>query len=420
MGQDTTRGFAAVNAAADAIRARSASVEKSAAGTNEAGKRRAAMMNLFGMKRVVIGDGERGLLYRDRRFERVLAPGVTWLWSSSVDLRVADVTRPEYDGKDGDMLVERLGAALERDFVLADIGTDEVGLLSKNGKLEDVLAPGSRKLYWKGPVSIGVQRLPLDEGLELEPAVAKRLRQVGVLDRYAVSTTVPQESAGLLFVDGKLLRVLQPGAYAFWNFQKNVSVELIELRLQSLEVSGQELLTRDKVSLRVNLSATIRVSDPVAARTKVAKVIDYLYRELQFGLRRSVGLKTLDELLADKAAMDGEIFAYVAGRVLALGVELLGVGVKDLILPGEMKEILNSVVQAEKAAQANVIRRREEANATRSLLNTARLIEESPTLLRLKELEALEKVTEKIDKLMVFGGLDGVLKQLVTLRPAAP
>lgn len=417
MSQDTIRGFAAVNAAADAIRARPASVDKSGAGRNEAGKRRAAMMKMFGMKRVVIGDGERGLLYRNRRFERVLAPGVTWLWSSSVDLRVADVTRPEYDGKDTDMLVERLGAELERDFVLADIGTDEVGLLSKNGKLEDVLAPGSRKLYWKGPVAIGVQRLSLDEGLELEPAVAKRLRQVGVLDRYAVSTTVPQESAGLLFVDGKLQRVLQPGAYAFWNFQKNVSVELMELRLQSLEVSGQELLTRDKVSLRVNLSATIRVTDPVAARTKVAKVIDYLYRELQFGLRRSVGMKTLDELLADKAAMDGEIFAYVAGRVLALGVELLGVGVKDLILPGEMKEILNSVVQAEKAAQANVIRRREEANATRSLLNTARLIEESPTLLRLKELEALEKVTEKIDKLTVFGGLDGVLKQLVTLRP---
>nr|WP_205527195.1 slipin family protein [Solimonas sp. K1W22B-7] len=371
------------------------------------------------MKRIVIGDGERGLLYRNRRFERVLSPGVTWMWSPFVaaDLRVADITRPEYEGKDTDMLVERLGAKLERDFVLADVGTDEVGLVSKNGKLEDVLVPGARKLYWKGPVSVAVQRLPLGESLELEPAVAKRLRQTGVLDRYALSTTVPAESAGLLFVDGKLQRVLQPGAYAFWNFQKNVGVELIELRLQSLEVSGQELLTKDKVSLRVNLSATIRVSDPVAARTKVAKYIDYLYRELQFGLRRSVGVKTLDELLSDKTAMDGEIFAYVAGRVRELGVELLGVGVKDLILPGEMKDILNGLVQAEKAAQANVIRRREEANATRSLLNTARLIEESPTLLRLKELEALEKVTEKIDKLTVFGGLDGVLKQLVTLRP---
>ena len=105
------------------------------------------------------------------------------------------------------------------------------------------------------------------------------------------------------------------------------------------------------------------------------------------------------------------------GRTGELGIELLGVGVKDVILPGEMKDILNSVVQAEKAAQANVIRRREEANATRSLLNTAKLIEESPVLMRLKELEALEKVTEKIDKLTVFGGLDGVMKQLVSLKP---
>jgi regulator of protease activity HflC (stomatin/prohibitin superfamily) len=153
-----------------------------------------------------------------------------------------------------------------------------------------------------------------------------------------------------------------------------------------------------------------------SARTKVAKYGDYVYRELQFGLRKAVSAKTLDELLGDKASLDADIFGHVRGRVGELGVEVLGVGVKDVILPGEMKEILNSVVQAETAAQANVIRRREEANATRSLLNTARLIEESPVVMRLKELEALEKVTEKIDKLTVLGGLDGVMKQLVSFK----
>jgi regulator of protease activity HflC (stomatin/prohibitin superfamily) len=168
--------------------------------------------------------------------------------------------------------------------------------------------------------------------------------------------------------------------------------------------------------LRVNLAASMRVTDPVAARTKVAKYADYLYRELQFGLRKAISAKTLDELLGDKASLDADIFGYVRGRVDELGMQVLGVGVKDVILPGEMKDILNSVVQAEKAAQANVIRRREESNATRSLLNTAKLVEESPVLMRLKELETLEKVTEKIDRLTVFGGLDGVLKQLVTLK----
>lgn len=376
---------------------------------------------MFGMKRVVIGDGERGLLYGNRRFERVLAPGVYRLWDAfnKLEVRRFELARPEYEGKDAEVLIERLGAELQHDFVLADIAVGEVGLVAKNGKLEDVLAPGSRKLYWKGAVEVAVERVSLGEGLEVPAAVVKRLRQLGVLERVAVAVTVPVESAGLLFIDGKLARTLEPGAYAFWNFQKNVGAEVIELRVQSVEVSGQELLTRDKVSLRVNLAASIRITDAVAARTKVAKYGDYLYRELQFGLRKAVSAKTLDELLGDKASLDGDIYGYVRGRMGELGIEVLGVGVKDVILPGEMKEILNSVVQAEKAAQANTIRRREEANAMRSALNTARLMEESPTLMRLKELETLEKVTEKIDKLTVFGGLDGVLNQLVKLRKEA-
>jgi regulator of protease activity HflC (stomatin/prohibitin superfamily) len=370
------------------------------------------------IKQIVIGDGERGLLYRDRRFERVLTPGVYRLFDprNRMAVTVHNLSRPEYAGNDAEVLMAQMDGALAECFLLADIGIDQVGLVLKSGKLEDVLAPGTRKLYWKGLVAIEVQKVSLADSLRVEPRVADRLRQLGVLTKLAATVDVPTESAGLLFVDSTLAERLKPGAYAFWNFCRNVALEVIELRVQSLEVSGQELLTRDKVSLRVNLAASLRVTDPVAARTKVAKYGDYVYRELQYGLRKAVSAKTLDELLGDKASLDADIFAYVRGRVAELGIEVLGVGVKDVILPGEMKDILNSVVQAEKAAQANVIRRREESNATRSLLNTARLIEESPVLMRLKELEALEKVTEKIDRLTVFGGLDGVLNQLVSLK----
>lgn len=373
---------------------------------------------MFWNKRVVIGDAQRGLVYRNCRFERVLAPGVYRLWAlrDEVEVVVHDIRTPTYAGNDVDALVSALGKQLDQHFVLADIGMEQVGLVSINGKLEDVLAPGLRKLYWRGLLPVNVQTVELAEGLSIAPAVVKRLRQLGLLHKVAVMLEVPPQSAGLVFVDNQLVQVLQAGSYAFWNFQKNVAVESVELRVQAMEVSGQELLTRDKVSLRVNLAASVRVNDPVAARTQVAKYADYVYRELQYGLRKAVAAKTLDELLGDKATLDAEIFAYVRGRVEQLGVEVLGVGVKDVILPGEMREILNGVVQAEKQAQANVIRRREEANATRSLLNTAKLIEGSPVLMRLKELEALEKVIEKIDKLTVFGGLDGVIKQLVTLK----
>ncbi|MEP6897046.1 MAG: slipin family protein, partial [Rhodanobacter sp.] len=325
---------------------------------------------MFWIKQIVIGDGERGLLYRNRRFQRVLPPGVYRFVDPRNRIAVVahNLAKPEYSGADADVLMARMDGTLAEYFIVADIGTQQVGLVLKNGKLEDVLAPGTRKLYWKGLVTVDVQAVSFAETLEVDARVASRLRQLGVLGKVAVTVDVPVESAGLLFIDSKLVQTLTSGAYAFWNFQKNVAAEVIDLRVQSLEVSGQELLTRDKVSLRVNLAASLRVTDPVAARTRVAKYGDYLYRELQYGLRKAVSDKTLDELLGDKASLDADIFAYVRGRVSELGLEVLGVGVKDVILPGEMKDILNGVVQAEKTAQANVIRRREEANATRSLL----------------------------------------------------
>jgi len=373
---------------------------------------------MFWKKRVVIGDGERGLVFRDRRLERVLDPGVYNVYDplGRQSITVHNVAKPEYAGSDVDTLIDALGDRIGERFVLGDIGTDEVGLVSKNGKLEDVLLPGTRKLYWRGPVRVEIERIALGEGLEVRDDVARRLRQLGVLARVAAVAEVPTEFVGLVFIYGRYVRMLPPGSYAFWNFQKNVAIEVADLRMQAMEVSGQELLTRDKVSLRVNLAASVRVTDPVASRTRVSKFSDQVYRELQYGLRKAVSAKTLDELLGDKASLDGDIFDAVRDKVAAFGIELIGVGIKDVILPGEMREILNGVVQAEKSAQANVIRRREEANATRSLLNTAKLIDESPVLMRLKELEALEKITEKIDKLTVFGGLDGVLKHLVNLK----
>ena len=252
-------------------------------------------VNMFWTKRVVIGDGERGLVYRNRQFERVLDAGVYRMFDplKRVEVIVHNIAQPEYAGCDVDALIASLGNRLGETFVLADIGADEVGLVSKHGNLVDVLAPGSRKLYWRGIVEVQVQCVSLAEGLELRQDAIRRLRQLGLLDKVAVAVTVPVESAGLVFVNGKLVRTLEPGAYAFWNFQKNVAAEVIELRVQSVEVSGQELLTRDKVSLRVNLAASLRVTDPVAARTKVAKyrlrVPRVAVRPAQGGFRQDAG-----------------------------------------------------------------------------------------------------------------------------------
>jgi regulator of protease activity HflC (stomatin/prohibitin superfamily) len=98
------------------------------------------------------------------------------------------------------------------------------------------------------------------------------------------------------------------------------------------------------------------------------------------------------------------------------GVRVGVIALKDIILPGDIRDILNQVVTAEKQAQANLIRRREETAATRSLLNTAKLMEDNPLLVRLKELETLEKIADKVGKITVVGGLDALLDRTVTLR----
>lgn len=107
---------------------------------------------------------------------------------------------------------------------------------------------------------------------------------------------------------------------------------------------------------------------------------------------------------------------HLEPRFNAIGISVRSVGVKDIILPGDMKALLGKVVEAAKAAEANVIRRREETHATRSLLNTAKVMESNAIALRLKELETLEKVIEKIGNLSVYGGLDAVLNELVRLK----
>ncbi|MCH2163632.1 MAG: slipin family protein [Marinovum sp.] len=190
----------------------------------------------------------------------------------------------------------------------------------------------------------------------------------------------------------------------------------MDTRWQTHEVTGQELLTADRVTLRVNLAADYRVVDPLRAVREVKDFADALHLALQLAFRKALGALTLDALLADKVAVSDEAAAEVRREMAAIGLEVGAIALKDVILPGEMREILNRVVTAQKEAEANVIRRREETNATRSLLNTAKVMAENPVMLRLKELEALEAIAGKVERLTVHNGTEGLMTDLVKLR----
>jgi regulator of protease activity HflC (stomatin/prohibitin superfamily) len=379
---------------------------------------------MFGYKRITVARHERGLLFRNRSLERVLEAGVYRFIDpyNRVAVENYDLAEPELVRADAEVLVRTAPEVCGEKLQLVEVNERQVGLVYLDGNLTGLIPPATRKVYWRGPLEMRVEKLEIGDEIRIPARVADllaRSRMVTALARNATggiyAQEIPARHVGLLYVDGELKESLKPGLHAFWSYHRSVRIELVDLRQQAIEVSGQEILTKDKVSLRLNLAAAFVAADPVRLREALENWKEALYRELQFGLRQAVGTRTLEKLLEEKESLGREIRDAVAAKVARHGLELQEVGVKDVILPGEMKQILNKVVEAEKAAQANVIRRREETAATRSLLNTAKMMDENPLLLRLKELESLEKVTERIDRITVFGGLEGVLGDLVKI-----
>ena len=372
----------------------------------------------------IVRQHERGLLFKRGDFKRFVAPGEYRIWNplGRWIVEVFDISKPRFEHRLSDFLVMQYKEDVDRLFHVIETGADQVAVIYERERLVDVIGPASRALYWRGFVDIQVKLIDIDELSAVDHDIAKvitseagdRLKDVAV--RAIYSREVPESHVGLMSVNGKIVDQLAPGLHAFWKFNRAISVGLIDMRVRSLEVSGQEILTRDKVSLRINVIANYRFVDALKAAKAVNDPLDFLYKEIQFGLRAAVGTRTLDGLLEDKSAMDRDVFDHVVTRFAEIGIDVNSIGIKDIILPGDMKDILAKVVEAEKAAQANVIRRREETNATRSLLNTAKVMEDNSVALRLKELETLEKVTEKIGNISVYGGLDSVMSDLVRIK----
>lgn len=377
-------------------------------------------------RKFLVKKDERAVLLYRGDFAGILGPGEHRYFDplKRYAVEVFALKAGRFEHRFADYILKAEPPLAAEHFHVVELGPTQVALRYENDVLAELIAPNARRLYFKGYTEFRHEVVDIAERFEVSPRVApllvfgarggKAVTGAGVDSVFAVP--VPEHSVGLLYVDGKLDRMLDPGLHVYFRFNRDLKSELVDLRQQAVDVSGQEILTRDKVALRVNLTAGYRVSDVRVAFAKQAKPVDYLYKELQFGLRAAVGTRTLDELLENKSVIDEVVATHIRKALDGFGLIVESVGVKDIILPGDMKAILTKVVEAEKAAQANVIRRREETAATRSLLNTAKVMEDNPVALRLKELETLEKVTEKIDKISVFGGLDSVLKDLVKIR----
>ncbi|TXI95153.1 MAG: slipin family protein [Burkholderiaceae bacterium] len=374
--------------------------------------------------KIKVQKNERAILFKDKAFAAILAPGEYRYFDpfKKYSAQMFDMDNVRFQHACAESLRRHEADVVVENFHVIDVEDQAIVLRYENKSLVEILAPGSRKLYWKFGAEQAFESIDISQDFSVTKNLMSYLAQPTLRGKEIfglqniLTVLVPESHVGLLKVDGKLQQVLGPGKTAYWRFNRDISVDLVDTRLQALEVSGQEILTSDKVSLRVNLNANWQFDDVELAYARLAKPSEHIYRELQFALRAAVGTRTLDELLENKQIIDNVVNQHMQEKLQGFGVRVLSVGVKDIVLPGDMKVLLAQVVEAEKAAQANVIRRREETNATRSMLNTARVMENNPTALRLKELETLEKIAERIDKISVIGGLDQVLNGLVKLK----
>jgi regulator of protease activity HflC (stomatin/prohibitin superfamily) len=369
------------------------------------------------LRRILIGDNERVLVIRKRRFAELLEPGERWMFTlgRGIELDRRNVRELVYAGEWADYIANSRPEVAERYFTVIETSDAQVALVSVDGRLSRVIGPSSRVLFWKGTVNVTFERIDARANPEVPASLLPALGRLG-RESAATFAVVEEGKRGLVYLDGRLVRELGPGSYGFWNVVSTPRIEVLEVRRQTVEVAGQEILTSDKVTLRVNISAVYEIVNVTSARAGVKDVAEYLYRALQIAVRQSLGKRTLEQALAEKTDIDEAVSAEVRREMEAYGVRVSVIALKDIILPGDIRDILNQVVAAEKQAQANLIRRREETAATRSLLNTAKLMEENPLLVRLKELETLEKIAEKVEKITVVGGLNALLERTVTLR----
>jgi hypothetical protein len=371
-------------------------------------------------RRIKIKPHERGLLFREGEPIAVLRPGVHWYLDPLLKLRLQIVSPrdPWLVHKDLELIVK--SGILGNEAVVLDLRDHERALVWIDKRFSGIVEKGLFVL-WTTEHEVRVEVLDarpmqlvhadLPVIIRSDLSVNLRSDRAGVL---LETLNVEPGHAGLWFRDGAYQATLEPGTYAFWKGVGKLKLYDVDLRELVLDISGQDIMTADKVTLRLNALVTYRITDALRSVTEVDGAGQALYRAVQLALREAVSAKELDTLLVSKDTLTRELAEMIGPRAAELGITVVTTGIRDIILPGDMKDLMNRVTEARKAAEASLITRREETAAMRMQANTAKILESSPTLMKLKELEVLEKVAGKANLTVVLGE-EGLANRVVKM-----
>ncbi|QQO10260.1 slipin family protein [Breznakiella homolactica] len=343
---------------------------------------------------------ERGLLYRGDLYKSLLMPGTHWVppFCRVETYRVDKAFSPQSTPLE--ILLE--DAALAGQAEVINVPDNHIAIHREDGNVKDVLLPG-KHCFWKGYTRREFIQADLSEP-EGTAALDRSILAHSALAGYIAAAAVEPHQKGLLVIDRAFVRILEPGTYYFWKGPRRAEILAMDMRQQQFEITGQEIMSRDKVPLRLNFFCQYRITDVMKAGFKIQDYDRQFHVILQLALREYIGSLLFDDIMDKKESIGPFVAQSLKPQADAFGIELGHSGIKDIILPGEIREIMNQVLVAEKKAQANVIMRREETASTRSLLNTAKLMEENKVLMRLKEFEYIERISEKINQITLSGG----------------
>lgn len=358
------------------------------------------------MKRVRIHAGNVGLVFKSGNYARVITAGKHWI-SFNQSVITYSLTSAFNAPKALEILLQ--DKTLANMLTVIDIQDNEIVLVYNNNNFKHVLTAG-RNTYWNGLIDYKFITVNFSD-INIPKTIDKALFNNAALRQYIRVFEVAAFEKAIMIVDDKFVKILEHGTYHFWKNEQTIKIVKADMRQLQLEVAGQELLTKDKATVRINFFAQYKVTDIETALMRNKDYEKQLYITLQLALRAFVGAYTLDELLEQKETIAQAVLTDVKTQVAKLGVQVLHAGMRDVILPGDMKDIMNQVLIAHKKAQANVVTRREETASTRSLLNTAKLMEDNNMLFKLKEMEYVEKIADKIGEITVAGN-GNVIEQL--------
>ncbi len=361
------------------------------------------------MRKIIINEWQIGLLLKDGAYSRFLTAGKYWIRSNKA-VKIFELTEPFNPPVELNILLS--DSQLSAKFQVVEVKDNQLVLLFVNGLLKEILVAG-RYCFWKSVVQYEFVYVDISK-TEITEITDRSILMNKVLAPFVRVYAVESYEKAVLLVDGKFSRILESGVYCWWKNAIPILVNKVDARQLQLEITGQEILTRDKAALRLNAWAQYAVTDVEKALLQNKEFEKQLYIGLQLVLREFVAGYSFDELLEKKDSLSAFMIEKIKDQAEKLGVTVFAFGIRDIILPGDIKEIMNRVMVAEKQAQANTIMRREETASTRSLMNTAKLMEENAMLWKLKEMEYVEKIAEKISSISVNGSsaLADQLKQM--------